>query len=69
MIRKIELVVDDIDYATIQEAIAARQLFRVMPDVDSAGCNLVGRTVAEICRGWIELHRERPDRGGDEWKQ
>lgn len=68
----ITITVDDDDYDAIQEAIARRQAWRCLPDVD-AGC-LSGRLLAEICRGWIEMagfaaSPESDDaREGEEWK-
>ena len=49
--RTIALELDQLDYDAIQKAIAYRQSWSVMPD---GGGNVTGRTVAEICRGWLE---------------
>lgn len=49
--RTIELIVDEVDFDAIQEAVARRQAIRVMPDADG---NLMGRIISEICRGWVE---------------
>lgn len=61
--KTITLELDDLDYAAVQEAIATRQLYRVLPDGEG---NLAGRVVAEICRGWMELCDGDE---GEEWKR
>ena len=70
MIHRIELLIDDTDHNAIQKAIARRQRWMVLPDADEPGCNLAGRVVAEICRGWIEMHdarkRRRRSQEGDQ---
>lgn len=60
--RQILLSLDDLDYDAIQEAIARRQLFRVMPDGES---NTAGAVLAEICRGWVEF----TDMSKEEWDE
>lgn len=55
--RTVELVVDELDYCSIQEAIAKRQTWMSMPDDD--GGNAAGKVVAEICRGWLEFHETK----------
>lgn len=66
-VKKIVLEVDDLDFHAIQNAMARRQSFRVMPDAD--GGNIAGRVIAEICRGWLERldadkkKREDKDKG------
>lgn len=65
--RQITLTLDDVDYDAIQKATGCRQAFRVMPDGE--GC-LMGRTIAEICRGWLEFINRGPedDDPADWWK-
>jgi len=62
--RKLELLLNELDYQAIQEAIAKRQLFRAMPDTDS---NAAGAVIAEICRGWMESQSGRDE--GEDWKK
>jgi hypothetical protein len=50
--RTLVLELDPDDYDAVQQALAVRQSFRVMP---GGGGNLAGRLVAEICRGWLEM--------------
>jgi len=50
------LQVDDLDWQAIQTAMARRQSWRVLPDSDCDQANLAGRLIAEICRGWMEMH-------------
>ena len=72
MLHRMELLVDDLDYDAIQSALCRRQRWQVLPDSDDAGANLAGRVIAEICRGWMELHDTRvveDDTDGEEWKQ
>lgn len=49
--RVMTLLLDECDYAAVQKAIAYRQSWGIMPDGDG---NIAGRTMAEICRGWLE---------------
>ncbi len=56
--QQIVLELDQLDYDAIQKAVARRQTFRIMPDGDEG--NLVGRTVAEICRGWLDFMDHTP---------
>lgn len=64
---QVTIDVDDLDYAAICRATARRQTFRCMPDGDG---NMIGRLLAEICRGWEEMLDCR-DGGvsGEEWKR
>lgn len=66
--RTLTIEVDECDYDEIVSAIARRQAFRCLPDVD-AGC-LSGRLLAEIRRGWIEsLDLDDDDyTDGESWK-
>lgn len=68
MVRSITLELDETDYNAIERAIAMRQNFRVMPE--GLG-NLAGRTIAEICRGWMEFLDRGcdEDQAGEEWKR
>lgn len=55
--KKLILELDELDYASLQEAMARRQLVRgplgiILPPNES---NLPGALLAEICRGWLEL--------------
>lgn len=50
--RTLTLELDQLDYDVIQQAIAYRQTYRVLPDGDG---NMVGRYVAEVCRGFLEM--------------
>lgn len=55
--RKITLLLDELDYAAVQAAMAKRQLFRadgkcILPDGTS---NTAGALIAEVCRGWLEM--------------
>lgn len=59
--RTISLTVDEDDYRAIHSAIARRQTWRCLPEDE--GGNLAGRVLAEICRGWEELH-DHLDRSG-----
>ena len=52
---KIELEVDRLDFDAIQNACGRRQAFRMMPDDGGPVGNIIGRTLAEICRGWMEF--------------
>lgn len=68
--RVVILHLDEDDYDAVQRCIAKRQAMRVWPKVIteytdgtedvgeplSAGSNLAGLAVAEICRSWEELH-------------
>lgn len=61
------LQLDEKDFEDIQSAISKRQQWRMMPESESG---VAGAVVAEICRGWMELHDKKPDRDeGEDWKQ
>ncbi len=45
--------VDEMDAGAIHAAIARRQKWQVIPDGEGS---MQGRLIAEICRGWMELH-------------
>jgi hypothetical protein len=47
--------VDAQDWRDIQRAVAMRERNALLPDADVSGCELTGRTIAEICRGWMEF--------------
>lgn len=68
---KIELVLDDEDFADVNNAIEDRARAGIMPDDD--GSNAAGACIAEICRGWAEMLTVPPPRDasseGEEWKQ
>ena len=63
--RTMLLELDEDDFRSIQEAIACRQLYRVMPD---GGGNIQGRIVAEICRGFLELKDVLGEDSSESWK-
>ena len=65
-IYRMTLELDEDDRNAINMAITQRQIWRVLPDGDG---NLAGRVLAEICRGWMELHDNLPDSEGEEWKR
>jgi hypothetical protein len=50
--RTVVLELDTDDYDAVQDALAVRQAWRVMPDGEG---DVAGRTIAEICRGWMEM--------------
>lgn len=63
------LEVDQDDFDAIQSAVCRRQAVQCLPDGDG---NLVGRIVAEICRGWSErmdAQTGKDDLSGEEWKK
>lgn len=43
---------DELDYAAIQQAVAQRQRWGILPDGEG---DMAGRVLAEICRGWMEM--------------
>jgi hypothetical protein len=53
-----QLELDELDYAAVQEAIARRQAYGVWPDHD--GSNLAGLAVAEICRAYLDYTDQLP---------
>lgn len=56
----IQYDVDDADHAAIQAAITRWQRY---PGATSDGTgDKGGRILAEICRGWLELHGREPSR-------
>ena len=64
--KQIVLLCDQADFDAIQDAIAQRQAIRCMPDSEAG--NLAGATIAEICRGWMEMKTFDFDDDGEEWK-
>jgi hypothetical protein len=60
------LLCDQADFDAIQDAIAQRQAIRCMPDSEAG--NLAGATIAEICRGWMEMKTFDFDDDEEEWK-
>lgn len=58
---KIELILDDKDYEDVNNAIERRARFGAMPDDD--GSNAGGASLAEICRGWMEMLEMPPHDG------
>lgn len=59
-LRRIELLIDETDYDAIQDAIARRQRWQALPDSEHDDANISGRVIAEICRGWMEMHDSAP---------
>lgn len=52
------LTIDELDYASIWEAIAERKSFGIMPDEPDDNGEVSpspGAEIAEICRGWLEF--------------
>jgi hypothetical protein len=64
--KQIVLLCDQADFDAIQDAIAQRQAIRCMPDSEAG--NLAGATIAEICRGWMEMKTFDFDDDEEEWK-
>lgn len=60
--KTISFTINDTDYDAIQQAIAHRQTWRVMPDHE--GGDIAGTVLAEICRGWLEGRDERESDDG-----
>ena len=54
-VMKIELECDQADFDVIQFAITQRQQFNRPKSLPDGEGNPVGRIVAEICRGWLEM--------------
>jgi hypothetical protein len=71
MKRLLLLTLDEIDYETVVEAMAKREREAEFPN--SRSC-INGATLAEICRGWMELvecfkmEMEDEDDDGEGWK-
>lgn len=65
----ITLILDDLDFEAVNNAIEERSRFGVVPDDD--GSNAAGACIAEICRGWNEmLHAQKPrPESGEEWRE
>lgn len=58
MLKNIILNVDETDYNSIMEAVKRRESWGILPDESDTGdisCG-TGLLLAEICRGWMELH-------------
>ena len=48
----VELMLDEDDARSLTKAVSIREKMACIPD---GGGNEAGRTVAEICRGWMEM--------------
>lgn len=57
MLYTITLQLDEDDFGAVQYAMAARQ--RICPPCDGES-NIAGATLADICRGWLEVRGEWP---------
>ena len=47
------ITLDEVDWRSVQKAIAIREATIPLPDAD--GGDLNGRVIAEICRGWLDF--------------
>lgn len=54
-LHKVVLFLDELDHKAVQEAVIRRESWKCLPDSGHDDCNLVGRVIAEICRGWMEM--------------
>lgn len=69
MLKNITLQVDEIDYASIMAAIKRRESWNSLPDETDMNGDMscdTGLILAEICRGWMELHDSLDVRHSDD---
>lgn len=60
---ELHLKLDHFDWEAIEEAMVRRLSWGTMPDARHDDATMTGRLLAEICRGWMELHDQLDAQG------